>query len=323
MTFGIKMSKADKLREDNDPTPVDIGEPFASPNVVSRICLYGAAAGDIFGSTQNEIRKLNGDECRTVDIFQGGMYTDVTIMNRTVLGVLHSIGDDPDGYSDNQIIKQFSDAYKNMGRLYPKLPYGVHYYEWARGDAIVADYHSFGNGAAVRAPVIGAFYCNWNENAINRISNLSAVPTHLHLTAIKAARVAAMMAYYAARGVSKDEIVRFGSWFYKEEHLNPDRYKVVKKYVTADCTMDDLISGQYQTRDLSCDTAMSLVLIAIRESNTYEDCLRSILKYLCDTNTIMAIAGGIFALIEAAKGVSTSLQGHTIDEIWNRCTTEV
>ena len=98
---------------------------------------------------------------------------------------------------------------------------------------------------------------------------------------------------------------------------------MVKKYVTADCTMDDLISGQYQTRDLSCDTAMSLVLIAIRESNTYEDCLRSILKYLCDTNTIMAIAGGIFALIEAAKGVSTSLQGHTIDEIWNRCTTEV
>ncbi len=316
------MGRKNKVAADNeasqyDPAPSKLESPFATSDVVSSVCLYGAVVGDIFGSSRKGMSPAPGVDYRVEDMLQNAWYTDNTLMNLAVANSLRDIGKDPSQYSEEQLVNIFSDGYKDAIRSHPNLQYGKKLMEWAQSDLVTTDANNFGNGAIVRGPLIGAFYADEGDEAVNLVASASAKPTHPHVTAIRATRVAATMAYYAARGVSKNDIVRFGSFFYNLDNLNPDRPKIVRKYITAECTMNDILSGNYQTVDQSADTAMSLAIIAIRENETYESCLRSILQYKGDTNTIMSIAGGIFALIEAARGVNTTIQGHPIAEVYN------
>ena len=308
-----------------EPLTYDLGgliqsrsTPVYSPEEMGRICLQGTAAGDIFGSSREGVPPKESGDYRTDDMLRFGRYTDDTVLTMAVLTTLKRIKSDLPQMTDEQIIRIFSEEYKNTVRKHLNLPYGGRFFDWAMSDAEVAPYESFGDGAAMRSAVIGAFMCNRPQEEVCRIARLSAIPSHSHPDAIKAATVTAMMAYLAANGVTRERIVDYGTKFYTPERISTARFRIAKKYVSAECTMDDLLSGWYQTLDLSCDTAVPLAIIAIRDNQTYEDCLRSVLRYEGDTDTIMAIAGGIYSLIETAAGKESTLQGMTLNEIWDK-----
>ena len=286
------------------------------PKDMARICLYGTVAGDIFGSTREGVAPKKGVDYRTADMLKYGYFTDDTVLSVAVFKALARIRDSLSKMPDEDILSVFSEEYKKAVRKYPNLPYSERFLDWAYSDLEMAPYESYGDGVTMRATVIGAFLYDRPQEEVWRIAKLSAMPSHSHPDAIKAATVTAMMAYLAANGVSKAKVVWYGADFYRWNRINQDRPRTGKLYVSVDCIKKELLSGSYETNDRACDTAMPLAIKAISENETFEDCLRSILGYEGNTATIMAIAGGIYSILEHRKGVTSKLQGRTLDEIW-------
>ena len=153
-----------------------------------------------------------------------------------------------------------------------------------------AEYRSYGNGGAMRSGVIGAVFDD--IKTVIRQAVYSALPSHSHPEGIKGAVVTAVSVYLALRQVPKEDILTYMSSFYTEPFRDKPLWSPMP-----DMPVQELISHGWQCASVTTQITMPEVIINLRDSDSYESCIRNMFRYPCDSDTVGAISGGIAAAL--------------------------
>ena len=254
--------------------------------------IFGVAFGDIVGSIYGfkyfDPNELPDDlkEC----IEPHSRWTDDTLLTLSTLNVLKKDGDQLDSIYTNWLGNQdfhlgtnpFISFYKQSVRNYPDAGWGWHFAEWGKSDG-AEPYKSYGDGAAMRVSLIGAWYSDPDQVVFT--AAVSAAASHNHPEGIKGAVVSAACIWMALRGYTKEEICR-----YLQEHYRHNEYGF------AEFSLDEIRTKiPEEKHDSSCMFAVPAAIICFLESESYGDAIRNTCSFYGDTDTIAAIAGGIAA----------------------------
>lgn len=264
------------------------------------LSLEGLALGDAFGE-----RFFVGDDAAAGSLVSGRelpagpwRWTDDTAMAISVVEELMRSGAiDPDRLAVAFARRYVGDPVRGYGRgthqVLGAIAAGTH---WSIANRLGFADGSRGNGAAMRAAPIGAYFAGRTDQVI-AAARASSVPTHAHPDAIAGAIAVAVAASYAAtvegghrRGALLEFVaaatpigsVRAG--IEKAQHLleeTPARAAAV------------LGSGQ---RVLAEDTVPFSVWCADRNLGSVEEALWAAVAGLGDRDTTCAIVGGVVAL---------------------------
>jgi ADP-ribosylglycohydrolase len=219
--------------------------------------MIGAIAGDIVGSVYER------DPIKTTafPLFQPrSRFTDDSVLTVAVADAILSG-------------RPYRDAVRDWGRRHPHAGYGGSFAQWLRADD-PRPYHSWGNGAAMRVSPVGWAFAT--EAEILRQARQTAAITHDHPEGIKGAQATALAVYLARTGADKATIrVRVQSQFGYD----------LARTITA-------IRPGYAF-DVSCQGTVPEALIAVLESESYEDAVRNAVSLGGDSDTLACIAGGV------------------------------
>lgn len=170
---------------------------------------------------------------------------------------------------------------------------------------------SFGNGAAMRAPVIGLFYTNGDDQMDDAVRR-SAVVTHTHPLGIEGAIVVARATAGAALGLSTPVILNSVLGCCQSDAM-VCRFRHAFDWLTNgyDAPVDEVrrVLGCGVAAIESCATAIYLAM-RFREAS-FSDMIGFTLTIGGDADTIAAMAGAIWG---AANGAA-KLPRHSIDRL--------
>lgn len=258
--------------------------------------LKGIILGDIAGS-KYESSPSTVPNANTIDLLGNGHYfTDDSIMTLAVYEAVRYIKKHP-FMTEKKKIKIYRDSYLKYGEIYPDAGYGSSFYEWLN-DSKHKPYNSFGNGAAMRAGIIGIMLPKLND--VIKHAYYSAMPTHNHPEGIKGAIVTAVATWMMCKGANKDDIHNYITQMYPENNY----------IINGNMTLQDLMSKPYDTISVYCQRSVPEAFINLIYSKSYEDFIRNAFRYWCDRDTICAIAGGAAAIMHQ----DVSLTGFTEEQ---------
>lgn len=222
--------------------------------------MVGAILGDIAGS-RFEFSRPSNFNWRTEQLFAPDCrYTDDTVL---CIASKYAI------LTGNS----FRHAYRAFGKRYPHVGYGAMFQDWITATDR-RPYQSCGNGAAMRASVIGEFFTTLEK--VEEKAAESAQCTHNHPEGIKGAKAAAVGVFLARTGYSKREI----------RHVIMHRYGYNLLTPLA-------MRRPFSRVNLTCQVTLPLAFRCFLESTDYESCIRNVFSCLCDTDTVGCIAGAI------------------------------
>ena len=261
-----------------------------------KLVFCGIAIGDISGSIVEGFDIPEYSTPETYPIFQKAAseeyrtITDDTIMTIAIMEAAKQI------ITDNTPEHQMSDIYaqsmRRFAKKYPDAGYGWHFYNWAVLGENDPNYQSYGNGAAMRAGILGALF-DRQEDVI-RHAIASAMPTHSHPEGIKGAVLAAMCVWMALHGASKEDILSYAC------HHYPNGYKTLEEkrsrpWMDPSISLDQLAALSPYTASVKTQDSFPEAIANFIHSTSFESCIRNAYRYRCDTDTVSAIAGGIAA----------------------------
>lgn len=183
---------------------------------------------------------------------------------------------------------------KDYAKAYPDAGYGGSFYRWAVNGEVKAQYKSYGNGGAMRAGTIGALFDTLDDVICQAV--MSALPTHSHPEGVKGAVVTAVAVFLALHGIGKRTILKYMSQYYQDTDLDGVPYKV-----RLDMDMNFLTRVPYEFSSVKAQDTMPEVILHLQYSDGYESCIRNVFRYICDSDTIGAISGGIAAALYPAE----------------------
>jgi ADP-ribosylglycohydrolase len=262
--------------------------------------LEGLATGDAFGELFFSISPYTAPPSELpTGIWR---WTDDTHMALSIVEILKTYSHiDQDALARAFARRYQQEPYRGYGagaaRLLRQIALGA---DWRHAARALFSGGSYGNGAAMRAAPIGAFFSNDPERAAKE-AQLSAAVTHAHIEGQAGAMAVAVAAAIAANCPHPS-----GAEFMREVlAFIPDG--ITKKRVQAalDIPADDLDLG-VQTlgsgREVSAqDTVPFCLWSAAYHLENYEEALWWTVKGMGDRDTTCAIVGGIIVL--SAPGV--------------------
>lgn len=211
-----------------------------------------------------------------------------------------------EGYiNQEKLAKEFSSSYKwsrgygpGAAKILKRILSGM---SWDKASVSVYKDGSYGNGAAMRAPIL-AMCCMQSSSELNAAVVKCSQITHSHALAIEGALLIAHATAYALLGVDNNrlcdqliDIAKADS--YKQKLDLCQRSLQRKNELNVREVKNDFGNGM--TADQSCVTAIYLGL-RFREKS-FVDLLNFIKKLGGDTDTIAAMAGAIWGAINGAK----------------------
>lgn len=242
--------------------------------------MKGAIIGDIVGS----VYEFNNIKTKDFPLWdeKRGFFTDDSVMT---IAVMDALMEASPAASDADLMIIFGRKLRAWGVDYPDRGYGGHFACWLRNEH-AKPYFSCGNGSAMRVSPV-AMKAQSLADA-ERLALLTALPTHNHPDGIAGAQAAAGAVYLALHGASKQDIRAYVSRFYP-----------------LDFTLDEIRPSYHfgHREGLNCGT-VPYAVEAFLESESFEDCIRSIVSIGGDTDTLGAIGG---AIAEAYYGVPEKL----------------
>lgn len=294
---------------------IDRKRNHSGPNLRSRFegCMLGLALGDALGAPleggpapKNQWKvKFRGHEYR---------WTDDTQMALDIAESLAANGNIDQDDLALRFAKSFSPDRGYGGgaaRLLDMIEKGA---DWRQANRAVFPDGSFGNGAAMRAPVIGPFYCN-KPNEAARAARETAIITHAHQLGIDGAVIIAVAASLATASAAPIEIFE-GAAKFSEEREFASRLEVASSWLinkTAPTPAGVVRRlGNGVAAPESCVTALYIALNFLRRP--YEEMMLFIAMCGGDVDTIGAMAGGIWG---AARGVG-ALPGEMLARLEQR-----
>ena len=225
--------------------------------------MLGAIIGDVVGS------RFEFNNIKTKDfelVTSESEFTDDTVMTVAVADVL--VNGNPK--NKNEII----DTLKKWGKKYPHAGYGGHFYGWVLGNDR-EPYNSCGNGSAMRVSAAG--WIGKTEAEVIELASRVTEVTHNHREGMKGAIVTALSVFYARTGKSKEFLKEYMEKEYPEIK-NLDYEHLRKTYVHG---------------PEICQVTLPQALYCFLISNSFEDCLRTIISIGGDCDTTAAISCAI------------------------------
>jgi ADP-ribosylglycohydrolase len=225
--------------------------------------MWGALIGDGVGS----VYEFDNDAAKEgFDIYNPAFhFTDDSVMTLAVMDILKQ------GISTDK--KKTVDCFRKWGRRYPNAGYGRSFYKWLMDqDYYIND--SYGNGAAMRISPVGWF--GRNEEEVKTLSANVTGLSHHHPEGLKGAEVTAMMVYLSRKGKSKAELCSYAK---KNYRLYPN--------------LTELKASNHGHGLEICQVSVPQALSAFFLTNSFEECLRTIILAGGDTDTTAAIACSI------------------------------
>lgn len=273
-------------------------------------CVLGLALGDAMGAP-HEGGLLERMLWRWIGTTRRGemRWTDDTQMSIEVMESLIAHGT----IDSDDLARRFAAGYQwsrgygpGTARLLKRIARGG---DWREENRRVHPDGSFGNGAAMRAPVVGLFFASMPEKLRDEVYR-SAIVTHAHPWAIDGASVIALATSGVVRGLSSPEIMVLIRESCGSEMM-------LRRLELAS---DWLASGsRVEVRDLrrglgngvaaheSCVTAV-YVALKFRDAS-FLDMQRLVASVGGDADTIGAMAGAIWGAANGAGGLPASQLG--------------
>ncbi len=260
-----------------------------------RGCFLGLALGDAFGAPYEgdifarilwqAIGRTRQGERR---------YTDDTQMSIDIAHVFLKHGD----FNQDILANEFASSYRGSrgygpaaGKLLKKIQQGYH---WKGLNKHFYKDGSFGNGAAMRAPIVAMCMFNQPEKLVDAIHQCSEI-THAHPLAIEGAALVALACQYALKGYtanhtarsvleSVDSSVYRNKMDYANQWVNQETQPSKKEIIAK---MGNSMSAAGST--------ITAIYFALRYlDKRFEEMLEAIIALRGDTDTIAAMAGAIW-----------------------------
>jgi ADP-ribosylglycohydrolase len=280
----------------------------------ARVSLQGLAVGDAFGSM---LDRCGGAAKRIVSSERPWKWTDDTAMAVSIVELLEQHGTlDPDALAAAFVRRFQQEPDRGYGAgaygLLSRIAFGASWREEVT--RMFSGKGSFGNGAAMRASPIGAFFADDLER-VRAEALKSAEPTHAHPDgAAGAVAVAIAAALAQTRAVSREAMIgEVGRW--TPNSLTRDKLLRAEQ-LGSSCDPhragEELGTGSNVT---SQDTVPFAVWCAARHLDSYEEALwtatavpgssDAMAIFAVDRDTIGAIVGGIVVCATGAEGIPT------------------
>lgn len=237
--------------------------------------------GDIIGSSL-EFTEHDYLQAETMQLPpRKSFHTDDTVLTKATY---QAILDNP---SEPDFRKAYIAAYKKE----KGAGYGSAFVGWAEGADVdnTKGYHSYGNGCAMRIAPIAFYYDDILTMIHHTIS--SVMVTHDHVESVKAAIVLNVCVWMALHGYCKEDIIR-----YCQEHYGPvtDNYLYKSSYYDSTQPLPEVKATQPISRaSLFANYAVPFAIRCFYETTDYLSCMRKILSYYGDTDTMCAIAASL------------------------------
>lgn len=272
-------------------------------------CLLGLALGDAYGAPF-EGGLLERGLWRAIGTNRRGekRWTDDTQMSIDLVESFLATG----RIDSDDLASRFAKSYRwsrgygpGVAKVLKRIAKGV---PWREANRSVYASGSFGNGAAMRAPMIGLIYADRSTERVEAAQS-SAIVTHAHPLAIEGAVLIASTTANVMRGFQGLEVLdQAKSWVSSVEFTS--RLAVAREWLETnrDIPKRDVVRslGNGIAAHESCVTA---VYVAFRfRDRPFTDMLSFIVSLGGDTDTIGAMAGAIWgAANSVAKLPSTWL----------------
>ena len=272
---------------------------------IRRIVLCSVALGDISGSKYEgcpypglDVQEIFArSQCKEkpvydgwgeIDLFgPGHRFTDDTVLTLAMYHATHKLVEDYI-HDEELIINVYTEYLRHYFNLYPDAGFAAGFEKWALSNTNERN-HSYGNGSCMRVSGIPVL-CD-DINSVIKYAYYSALPSHSHFEGIKGAICTAVIYWMLIRGATKGDILG-----YIGKH-----YPITNgQKINSGTTLGDLVDmnkiNPWSTLSVVCQTSLVEAVICFAESHSFEECLRNCYKFLCDRDTIAAIAAPMAAL---------------------------
>jgi ADP-ribosylglycohydrolase len=297
-----------------------------NPTPIARaaLALRGLSVGDAFGD-QFFLAAATVEEriaTRTLPAAPW-RWTDDTAMSLAIFEVLTT----HESIAQDALAAAFADGYqRDMARGYGgaahRVLQDIHAgVGWA--DAARRGYGgegSMGNGAAMRAAPVGAFFSN-DYAEVRRQAIWSAEPTHAHPEGQAGAVAVAIAAAFVAQAALGQERLSSDELFGRVIAFTPAgaTLQAIKKASTLPSTYDvrtAVAALGNGTTFLASDTVPFALWCAAAHLDDFEAALWKTVSGLGDRDTTCAIVGAIVALAVGEPGIPSSFLANTEPLVW-------
>jgi ADP-ribosylglycohydrolase len=261
--------------------------------------LRGLAVGDAFGETMfgDPLESAKRTAKRLLQAQRPWRWTDDTAMALSIVEVLFQHGQIHQDDLISAFVQRWADQPdRGYGQgaflLLTRVAYGVPWRQQAA--SLFSGQGSFGNGAAMRAAPIGAYFFDDLER-VREQAILSAETTHTHRDGIAGAVAVAIATALVTRGVDRADLLREVVSFVPQGNTRAG----IERAITFDFDTPVFIVGADVGTGLDVaahDTVPLSLWVAAKHMDNYEDALWSGTSQAGDRDTIGAIVGGIVAM---------------------------
>jgi poly(ADP-ribose) glycohydrolase ARH3 len=267
-------------------------------------CILGLALGDALGAPF-EGGIVEKALWRWIGSTRTGQmrWTDDTQMSLDILESLLATG----GVDQDDLAARFAKSYRwsrgygpGTAKILKRIAKGSH---WRNANRSVHKAGSFGNGAAMRAPIVGVFYAN-RADLLVEAARQSAEVTHAHPLGVEGAVAVACATALAAHGQSGLEI-------FQETAARCTLEPFTSRLATARAWLesDKRVSGTEVRRELgngiaAHESSVTAIYLAMRyRDRPFDEMHQFITQLGGDVDTIGAMAGAVWGVANGAASL--------------------
>ncbi|MDK6804214.1 ADP-ribosylglycohydrolase family protein [Aerococcus sp. UMB7834] len=240
--------------------------------------MLGAIIGDIVGSRF----ELNNYRGKDFELFHPDCHlTDDSIMTLAVGQALMQTAERAGGLAKDAdflalLEEETVRSMQAWGRKYPTAGYGKNFFRWIYSRT-PQPYQSIGNGAGMRISPV-ADLARSEEEVLAWGSVVTGI-SHDSEEAFLGAWTLALAIYQAKTGVDPEDIFK----------------QIATEVYDLNFTIDDL--RPHYSFHANCADSIPQALVAVRDSEDFEDCLRLAVSLGGDSDTIASMAGAMAAYL--------------------------
>ena len=281
-----------------------------SPSLADRFagCLLGLALGDAFGA-RHEGGPIERLLWRLIGRTPEGKlrWTDDTRMSldlaESLIATRHVDEDD--------IARRFAAGYSwsrgygpGTARLLKRIEGGL---DWREARTSVYPNGSFGNGAAMRAPVHGLFHVDAPESLRAAVDRTSAI-THSHPLGLAGARLIAAATMAALDSASLFEVFDRAAALCGDESYT-DRLELARDWLSEEhAAPPGEVAGSLGHRITALESTVTALYLALRHlDRPFSELLDFVARCRGDVDTIGAMAGAIWGAARGAPALPDDL----------------
>lgn len=229
-------------------------------------------------------------------------YTDDTQMS---LDVAKSLLEN-EGVDQNHLVKTFASSYKwsrgygpGTAKILKKIKNGA---KWQEVNRTRYPQGSFGNGAAMRAPVVALYYYGNEADIAIAVQKVSEI-THAHPLAIEGAHLVAVSTSSALSGMGTNQFLQ-NAMKVCESKEYVARMSHAAQWIEGQETIDGkTVSKKLGNGIAAIDSCVTAIYLALRYRNcSFPELVGFIKTCSGDTDTIGAMAGAIWGAFNGVMG---------------------